>query len=366
MKKRYLGLDIIRIIAVLMVIGVHSLSKNGYYHIPLNKDSGILVFGLTMFRWLLYACVPIFIIITGYLKKDKKIDKNHYKSILKIIIDYLIICSIFIIYNKLYLKIDVLNVDTIINVFNFNLMPYAWYLQLYTSLFLLIPFLNIMYNNLPSQKTKKILIITLVLICGLNTTINPLVRLAFNVNVDLIFSSYLPVAYPLSLYFIGAYIKEYQPNLPKVKSIIGIVLILIVQSIITYYYCQGGVFSWNIMGGYGNIFTVIVSTLVFCLVYNIKYDKLSLKVSKIVSYLADCSFNVYLISYIVDLHFYKYIKYLNIPWYKVLIMVPLSILLHYIICIILVSIINIFKFLIKKIVLKICKIIGRRSKNEKN
>ena len=148
MKKRIFGLDLIRVVAVMMVIGVHSLSKNGYYEMPLSASSGPMLFVITMIRWLFYTCVPLFIIITGYVKKDKKIDKNHYKSIGHILVDYLIICIIFILYHQLYLKINMMNFETIIKIISFNLMPYSWYLQLYLGLFLIIPFLNIMYNNL--------------------------------------------------------------------------------------------------------------------------------------------------------------------------------------------------------------------------
>lgn len=349
MKKRYLGLDINRIIAVLMVIGIHSLSWNGYYNMPLKLNSGPLLFLLTMLRWLFYACVPMFIIITGYLKKDKKINKNHYKSLLPIIVDYLIICLIYILYNNLYLKINIFNIDTIINIFNFNLIPYAWYLQLYIGLFLMIPFLNIMYNNMPTKKSKKILIITIVLLCGLHSTINPLFKLIFNVNSNLIFSSYLPIGYPLALYFLGAYIKEYQPKIPKIKNIFFIILIIFIQTTITYFYCQGNIFQWVLMEGYGNIFTITIAGLVFCLFYNIELKKENKLVSKILSYLSSCSFSVYLASFIIDMHFYKYIKYLNNPWYKIIILLPISIILHYLICIIVVSIINILKKYIKKL-----------------
>lgn len=355
MKKRYLGLDITRIIAVLMVIAVHSLGRNGYYEMALNKEAGPLLFIITMLRWLFYACVPVFIIITGYLKKDKKIDKNHYKSIISILIDYLIICIIYIAYHKFYLNLDITNIETIINIFNFNLMPYAWYLQLYIGLFLIIPFLNIMYNNMPSKKSKEILIITLLLLCGLDSTINPLFKLIFNVNTNLISTGYFPISYPLGLYLLGAYIKEYQPNIKKINNIIYLVLILFIQTLITYYYCQGNIFSWSIMAGYGNILTFIVAGLVFCLFYNIELKKESKTINKITSYLSNCSFSVYLISFFVDSHFYQYIKYLNMPWYKVILLMPLSILLHYIICIIIVSIINVIKALIKKISLHIIK-----------
>lgn len=348
MKKRCFGLDIIRIVATLMIIGVHSMSKNGFYDMNITIKAGPFLFILTMLRWLLFACVPIFIIITGYLKKNKKPDKNHYKSIIKIIIDYLIICGIFIAYHQFYLNIDMFNLETLVNILNFNLIPYAWYLQLYVGLFLIIPFLNIMYNNIPTKKLKRMLIIILVVMCGFDSTINPLFKMIFEVDYNLILKTDFPIAYPLSLYFLGAYIREYQPKIPKIKNIIYILITLIIQTILTYCYCQGDPFSWSITGGYGNIFTFIVAGLVFCLFYNINIKKTSVITDKIIPYLSDCSFSVYLVSYLVDLHFYKYITYLHMPWYKTILLFPLSVILHYMVCVIIVSIVNLFKNIIKQ------------------
>lgn len=350
MKKRYIGLDIVRIIATLMVIGVHSMSKNGFYDMNITLKAGPFLFFLTMLRWLMFTCVPLFIILTGYLKKNKKIDRNHYKSILRILIDYLIVCIILIIYYQFYLNINMFNLETLVKVLNFSLIPYAWYLQLYLILFLIIPFLNIMYNNIPTKKSKRILIIILVVICGLDSTINPLFNKIFAVNYNLIVKTYFPIEYPLAFYFLGAYIREYQPKISKINNIIYIILLLFIQTIITYFYCGGDTFSWTIMGDYGNVFTFIIAALVFCLFYNLNIKKSSLITDKLIPYLSDCCFSVYLISFLVDLHFYKYITYLNMPWYKTAILFPISILLHYTICVIIVSIINIFKNIIKKVI----------------
>ena len=38
-------------------------------------------------------------------------------------------------------------INSIIYIFNFTACPNAWYLEMYIGLFLLIPFLNIIYNN---------------------------------------------------------------------------------------------------------------------------------------------------------------------------------------------------------------------------
>ena len=47
-------------------------------------------------------------------------------------------------------------------VFDYTTANYAWYIEMYIGLFLLIPFLNLAYNNLPSRKSKLVLLVTLI------------------------------------------------------------------------------------------------------------------------------------------------------------------------------------------------------------
>ena len=61
--------------------------------------------------------------------------------------------------------------DMVFKLLDFTGAPYSWYIEMYLGLFLLIPFLNILYNNLASQRHKQILVITFVIcIAGSNTT----------------------------------------------------------------------------------------------------------------------------------------------------------------------------------------------------
>lgn len=69
MKKRYIGIDIIKTIAVLFVICVHFFMNTGYYKQALTPGENL--FAQTFLRWLFYICVPLFVITTGYLQLKK-------------------------------------------------------------------------------------------------------------------------------------------------------------------------------------------------------------------------------------------------------------------------------------------------------
>lgn len=64
MKKRESGIDLLRLIASLFVVGFHSFLYNGYYYHP-QHGAAMLFFGSA--RWLFTSCNGIFLMLTGYL-----------------------------------------------------------------------------------------------------------------------------------------------------------------------------------------------------------------------------------------------------------------------------------------------------------
>ena len=90
MKKRNIQIDIIKTLAVFLVILVHFYLKNGFY--DLDYNSKIMKISLLL-RNFGMVCVPLFIMTTGYLLRDKEYSKKYFKGILKV---YLIAVSIII------------------------------------------------------------------------------------------------------------------------------------------------------------------------------------------------------------------------------------------------------------------------------
>ena len=60
MKTRESGIDLIRCIGLLFVVGVHSFLKNGFYSVP---QTGGLIWAADCFRWLFYGCNGIFMML---------------------------------------------------------------------------------------------------------------------------------------------------------------------------------------------------------------------------------------------------------------------------------------------------------------
>lgn len=297
MKKRKFGLDIIRVLAVFFVIAVHFFQNTDFYSITIR---GKLPFILIFFRWIFFISVPLFLLLTGYLQSNKKLDKKYYKGIIRILISYFFISIITLIFRFCYLKQGGSRLAAIISIFNFKAIPISWYIKMYIGLFLLIPFLNILYKGIKSKKGKQCLILTLLIM----TSLSPL----FNyIKIRGIYLEIIPdwwnSIYPLTYYFIGSYIKEYQLDIPKLKGT-GIFLgIILLETIASYFYAYQNKFSWDFLGGYNSIATIIVATTVFLLLYQLNCKKE--KVVKGITLLSEISLDIYLFSWISDVLIYQ-------------------------------------------------------------
>lgn len=298
------GLDIIRFLAVLFVIGVHFFLYNHFYE---AKMEGLSMFIMTGMRWLFYTCVPLFIILTGYLKGNKKPNKEHYHSIVPILSSYLLISILAILVKKFIFHTDRSYGSLLMGIFNFTTIDYAWYVNMYIGLFLLIPFLNILYKNIDTKRNKQILLISLAALVGLPSIFNAIT--IGNVHLNLV-PSWWTMLYPILYYFIGSYIKEYQIHLSKVVGALSIVFLLFFETVCSFFYSQGKVFDPFLFDGYNALPTVMLATLIFIFFYqmHIKWKPLRIMVTDF----SKLSFDVYLISCLADFYFYtKFAKQLG-------------------------------------------------------
>ena len=69
-KKGEIGLDITRIVAFMMVTSIHFFLHSGYYDIPML---GKKMYIMTFVRTISGVCVPLFMLLSGYLMCQKKL-----------------------------------------------------------------------------------------------------------------------------------------------------------------------------------------------------------------------------------------------------------------------------------------------------
>ena len=323
--KRKFGLDIARFLAIFLVIMVHSMLHDGFYQTSIE---GGKMFFLLFLRNTGFLCVPLFLLLTGYLNTNAGITKKYYSKIKKLVLAYLLISIIVIIFKYFYFENHDI-VGMIIGITNYSTIDYAWYFEMYVGLFLLIPFLNILYKNISSKKEKQWLIITMLLVTSVGDILSSLKIEEYRIAI---MPNYWNIVFPITYYFIGAYLNEYKIKINKYINLIALVFVLFVQTFMMFYYCHGYTFVDKISIGYNNLFTIIESTLLFLLVYDI--ERRIKIISPSISKISKVSFNMYLLSIIFDFVVYrevtKHFTGINSLFIVPLISVPIVFILSFI------------------------------------
>lgn len=309
-KKRNVAMDIIRCFALFFVISVHFFLKSGYYSQTITGKNMLF---LTIIRSFFIICVPLFMILSGYLMNNKKLNKKYYLGIIKILGIYVLASIACLLYKKFFLHHDITIINSISKILNFSAANYSWYIEMYIGLFLLIPFINIIYNNLDSKRDKQILIITFLILTALPGILNifnltskeALITPSISTNYHKIFPNWWQSIYPLTYYFIGCYIKKYKININKILNIFLLIISTILFGLFCYYRSYNSTFIWGSWQNYGSLPIIIISTLFFILIDNIDFSNCPNFINKIFKHISNLALGAYLVSYIFDDIFYK-------------------------------------------------------------
>lgn len=295
--KRLYGIDLIKSIAILFVISVHFFLNTGYYNTVMSGNTMLIS---TIIRWLFFNCVPLFLLATGFLRCKKEISKKYYFSLFPIYVSYVLAAVI-----GLFIRYKFTEASSHGIVYDFMTLlsfknGYSWYLEMFLGLSVLIPFINLSYNNI-KEKSHKLLLISLLVfmtgICSLS------LKITNDGTTFYLFSDYWVILYPFTYYLIGAYINEYKPKINKLAGSLSLLFIILFEGFYTYLRCKDGLFNWSLLGGNGGITVLVSSVITFLLLYDLKIK--SKLFQKILTEISSKTLDIYLISYSVDLIVYR-------------------------------------------------------------
>ena len=285
--ERNINLDIIRSAAILFVLTVHFYDSSGF---PDQTMSGLVDFFM-LCGWLItHSCVPMFLILSGWLCIDKELSAKYYLGFLRIALIYLICSAACLVFRGLYLD-EALGLRYIFgSIVNFYACGYAWYVCLYFGLFLLIPFLNLIYKGLDSKTKKQALLCTIFALSILPSLLNQYIQL---------YSIWWTRLYPLCYYFLGAYLREYRPKLSAGKCGLACLAFVCIFSLFDLFH-YGHNAQAMIGVAYENYQVFLTSLLLFVFLLQLPCGKLPSPAKKAFSLVSEFSFTVYLISWIPD------------------------------------------------------------------
>lgn len=293
-KERDINLDIIRCLSVFLVICAHFLFNTTFYQTTITSRRMIFMTGI---RTVLMCCVPLFLMLTGYLMcKKRKISISYYKGISHTAGIYVLASFGCILYKHIFWKQEVDFIYCVKEILGFTANGYAWYIEMYIGLFLLIPFLNILYHAIPERRGKRMLIATLLFVTVVPT--------AFNVFGAKILPEWWGGLWPLVYYYIGCYIHEYPPEISWKRNLAYICLAFILTIAFNIYRNYGKIYEYGVYNEWWGWITFLNSVLAFVFVKNLKTGALPTIVKKIITKISRLSLGMYLCSWMVDQYVY--------------------------------------------------------------
>lgn len=335
-SKRNINIDIIKVISLLLVIGVHFFLYTGYYSINYSITNSVFI----VLRNICMACVPLFIIVTGYLNRNKVWSKKYYLNIGRVYLLYSLAMFILTLVDSKYVVNTTLFKNTLINILNYKY--YGWYITMYVGLMLLTPIINLAFKNM-NESIRKYAIINIILAISIPVT---LVDLFSNVRYSIlahILPNWWYYTWPLMYYIIGvafAYNKNAIKDFFK-KTRLLFLLTLIISTLL-YYVLN---IHWEFRA-HVNIFIVIITTCIFSWLLNLDINVNS-KLRTAIIFVSNNTLLAYLLSYIVDNITYPFVNQItnmNIRFS----LFPIVVILNFILTILLVIIVRIILSILKK------------------
>lgn len=329
---------------------------------------------LNIARCLFGICVPIFIVLSGYLLAKREFNKNHICKLGRIVIVY-ILCSIVCLLVLHFIENrDVLRLkDYIFQILSFEAAPYSWYVNMYFGLFLLLPFLNVLWNNLKNKKQKQYLLLVLIVIAVLPNTLNIfnfydlnwwLEPTSSHVYQKLVPDYWGGISYIILYYFLGCYFRDYRLKLSFKKNVVALLVALVIFGLFNFYRSYNALFELGSYSDYGSLEVLVVTILFVNLILNFKFKISNKKAIYFISKISYLTFGAYLVSVIFDRWFYPILKENTSILLERVCYLLLVVPLIFICSLLLSLVIEVIAYLVNKLFRGTLTFIGRKRRHE--
>lgn len=345
MKERKLNIDLLKCIAIVFVVGVHFFLHTNYY----GQSFTFKRIFLSSFIWMiLMTCVPLFIMTTGYLMKDKTYSEDYFIKLLPVIGIYALTAAVYTFFDMRVVNEEYLG-KLFENIFSFS--HYAWYVNLYIGLYMLIPFLNAGFNSLTSRKNQVVVLGILVLF----TIVPPTLSLLNNNEQNFMILSHIIPDYwkglwPITYYILGAFLASSKKK-SSFKELVFVIFILDILSVFGLAAISETTFGIE----YGVLPVFLLSSLIF---YSVIHLKVSIKnewLQRVVLFISKNTLPIYLLSVIGDYYWYPKMVEKWGDFTNIFSRFPLIVIFLLIQAILMTFILNTLLKFIKTIILKFAK-----------
>lgn len=290
-QKRSFGPDLTRCVAAILVLAVHFFLNDGFYSEPF---SGAGMAAGAVFRMAFMTCVPLFMVLSGYLCVDRRWSRGYLRGLLPVVLTYLLAAAVCLLFRMVYLGQTLSLGGLVKSVLNFSAAPYGWYVEMYIGLFLLMPFVNAAWHNL-EERGKRALVAVLVIVTVLPTFVN---------QMGQILPDWWTGIYPLTYYVTGAWLREHPLRWKKSWLLLGWLGLSAFMGVGQYVYqnlaMSGAVFQVAAGNYWGSLVTLVETVCLFSILSQCEGARCPKWIQRMVAQVARLSLPLYLMSYITD------------------------------------------------------------------
>ena len=286
-KQREFGLDLTRAAAVTLVLAVHFFMNGGFYGIPLQ---GVGMALAAMARMACMTCVPLFMVLTGYLCAERQWSPGYYRKLLPILLTYVLAGCLCMLFSVVWLKVEITPLGAVRRLLDFSAAPYGWYIEMYIGLFLLSPFLNAAWRGL-DDRGRLVLVITMLMITSVPTVVNAKWK---------ILPYWWAGIYPLTYYVLGVWLQEHPIKARGWALFFGWLGFSAAAGGLAFVLQQGQVFSWASWNDWASLLVVGETVCLFSLLARCRGTRVPAPVRWCIGKLSQLSLPLYLLSYITD------------------------------------------------------------------
>lgn len=303
-SKRLANIELLRIIAMMMVIMLHYLDKGGL--LPnMSLTMGINGYVAWILETLSNVAVNVYVLISGYFLVESEFKFRKVINLVLQVLFYTIVITVLACASGIFQFKDLDIYHTILQIFPFQ-MEHYWFVTAYIIMYMLSPVLAAGIKNIPKRQLQIVIAIFTFFMC-VEKSILPVRLQIDNKGYDALWL--------ICLFLVAAYIRLYGIKFLQKKSMMilfylfGCTMTFIENILITLVYEKTGTLP-HLIGvpyHYNHIFVFMASIGFFMLFLkiNIPENKLSTIICKISPY----TLGVYL------LHEHLYIRHLWPMWF---------------------------------------------------
>ncbi len=283
MKEKNYGIELVRIIAMLMILTLHC----NLFSTKVVWSTDIKNIFFTTTEFISIIAVNVYVFISGYFLTKHKFDIRKLIKLELIVIFYSVLVYVLLVLTNYTVFDKKVFVTLFFPIINTN----YWFYTCYAVLFFMMPVLKKVYLYLKKENKIKTVLIILIVIMSLLPSINP-------GNNRLTIDSGYNYAWFVTLVLIGAYLKDYPIKLKTWKLLLCYLGVLSTQLILYYYIWKVTNIPWipfwhKFLYSYNNILVLTSSILFFSLVTRINVKNKVL--INIINFFSVSTFSVYLI-----------------------------------------------------------------------